>query len=162
MGLIDTGVIRRIDDLGRIVITKEVRRKLRLHEGDPLQIFVNEDDSTIVLKRYSPLNAMSQYADIVIKTLHNAGLPSVAIYDLDYIVKGCIIGSNMTPDNVRRIDLYKFEIQPVNDMDDVWAYPLNHCGENVGFIVGHDVQRAKSLENVVQAVAEMLRHLCME
>lgn len=49
-----TGVVRRIDDLGRIVIPKEIRRTLRIKEGDPLEIFT-EKDGDIILKKYSPI-----------------------------------------------------------------------------------------------------------
>ena len=49
-----TGVVRRIDDLGRIVIPKEIRKTLRIKEGDPLEIFT-EKDGDIILKKYSPI-----------------------------------------------------------------------------------------------------------
>ena len=51
-----TGIIRRIDDLGRIVIPKELRKSLRIKNGDSLEIFVNQDD--IVLKKYSPTESI--------------------------------------------------------------------------------------------------------
>ena len=54
-----TGVIRRIDDLGRIVITKEIRRKLEIHEGDPLELYVGED--FVALKKYNPTRTVESY-----------------------------------------------------------------------------------------------------
>ena len=48
-----TGIVRRIDDLGRVVIPKEIRRTLRIREGDPLEIFTDSDGG-IILKKYSP------------------------------------------------------------------------------------------------------------
>lgn len=57
-----TGVVRRIDDLGRVVIPKEIRRTMRIREGDSLEIFVNQSGE-VVLKKYSPI------ADI--SALHN-------------------------------------------------------------------------------------------
>lgn len=51
-----TGIVRRVDDLGRIVITKEIRRKLNIREGDPLELFVGED--FVVLKRYNPAKSV--------------------------------------------------------------------------------------------------------
>lgn len=49
-----TGIVRRIDDLGRVVIPKEIRRTLRIREGDPLEIFLS-DDGGCMLKKYSPM-----------------------------------------------------------------------------------------------------------
>ena len=51
-----TGVIRRIDDLGRIVITKEFRRKMNIHEGDPLELYEGED--FIAFKKYNPTKSV--------------------------------------------------------------------------------------------------------
>ena len=47
-----TGIIRRIDDLGRVVIPKEIRRKMRIREGDPLEIFVNENEGLVCFQKY--------------------------------------------------------------------------------------------------------------
>lgn len=56
-----TGIVRRIDDLGRIVIPKEIRRNLHIREGDPLEIFL-EEDGGVVLKKYSIMGEFSSYA----------------------------------------------------------------------------------------------------
>ena len=53
-----TGIVRRIDDLGRVVIPKEVRRSMRIKEGDPLEIFVNPQDGTVSFKKYQPFEQM--------------------------------------------------------------------------------------------------------
>ncbi len=80
-----TGVVRRIDDLGRIVIPKEIRRTMRMKEGDPLEIFT-EASGEIVLKKYSVMaqleNFSRQYADNLYKV---SGLPAV-ICDTDHVV----------------------------------------------------------------------------
>ena len=52
-----TGIVRRIDDLGRVVIPKEIRRTLRIREGDPLEIFVDRDGE-VILKKYSPIGEL--------------------------------------------------------------------------------------------------------
>ena len=49
-----TGIVRRIDDLGRVVIPKEIRRTLRIREGDPLEIFTDREGG-VILKKYSPI-----------------------------------------------------------------------------------------------------------
>ena len=80
-----TGIVRRIDDLGRIVIPKEIRRTLRIREGDPLEIFT-DNDGGIVFRKYSPIGEMGsfavQYADALTKT---AGKPYL-ICDRDHVV----------------------------------------------------------------------------
>lgn len=56
-----TGIVRRIDDLGRVVIPKEIRRTLRIREGDPLEIFTDRDGG-VILKKYSPIEELSNFA----------------------------------------------------------------------------------------------------
>ena len=53
-----TGIVRRIDDLGRVVIPKEIRRTLRIREGDPLEIFTDREGG-VILKKYSPIGELS-------------------------------------------------------------------------------------------------------
>ena len=57
-----TGIVRRIDDLGRIVVPKEIRRTLRIREGDALEIFTDREGE-IILKKYSQLGEMGNFAD---------------------------------------------------------------------------------------------------
>ena len=56
-----TGIVRRIDDLGRVVVPKEIRRTLRIREGDPLEIFTDRDGE-IILKKYSPIGELGVFA----------------------------------------------------------------------------------------------------
>ncbi|MDO4941310.1 MAG: stage V sporulation T C-terminal domain-containing protein [Lachnospiraceae bacterium] len=56
-----TGIVRRIDDLGRVVVPKEIRRTLRIREGDPLEIFTDRDGE-IILKKYSPIEELGEFA----------------------------------------------------------------------------------------------------
>ncbi|ARI75452.1 stage V sporulation protein T [Halobacillus mangrovi] len=67
-----TGIVRRIDDLGRVVIPKEIRRTLRIREGDPLEIFVDREGE-VILKKYSPISELGdfakEYADALSETL---------------------------------------------------------------------------------------------
>ena len=56
-----TGIVRRIDDLGRVVIPKEIRRTLRIREGDPLEIFVDREGE-VILKKYSPIGELGDFA----------------------------------------------------------------------------------------------------
>ena len=80
-----TGIVRRIDDLGRVVIPKEIRRSMRIREGDPLEIFVDREGQ-IILKKYSPIGELAdmarEYAEAMNETL---GQP-VLIADRDNII----------------------------------------------------------------------------
>lgn len=80
-----TGIVRRIDDLGRVVIPKELRRSLRIREGEPLEIYT-DNEGGVVFKKYSPIGEVGeftmQYAEAINKS---TGLP-VAICDLDNII----------------------------------------------------------------------------
>ena len=68
-----TGIVRRIDDLGRIVIPKEIRRTLRIREGDPLEIFTNREGE-IMLKKYSPIGELGEFAASYAESLsHTTG-----------------------------------------------------------------------------------------
>ena len=74
-----TGIVRRIDELGRVVIPKEIRRTLRIREGDPLEIFTDHDGE-VVLKKYSPIGEIAaiakDYTDSLYRTLGHVALIS--------------------------------------------------------------------------------------
>lgn len=80
-----TGIVRRIDDLGRVVIPKEIRRTMRIREGDPLEIYT-DNDGEVIFKKYSPIGEMgniaSQYSEVLYKT---SGFPAV-ICDRDHVI----------------------------------------------------------------------------
>ncbi len=80
-----TGIVRRIDDLGRIVIPKEIRRTLRIREGDALEIFTDAQGG-VIFKKYSPVGELSTFASQYAEVLNRiAGLPMV-ICDRDHVV----------------------------------------------------------------------------
>lgn len=80
-----TGIVRRIDDLGRVVIPKEIRRSLRIREGEPLEIFTNEEGG-VVFQKYSPVGEFGEFTAQYAEALHKtAGFP-VAICDLDNVI----------------------------------------------------------------------------
>lgn len=80
-----TGIVRRIDDLGRVVIPKEIRRTLRIREGDPLEIFTDREGE-VILKKYSPIGELTEFATEFAESLYeNVGHTSV-ICDRDTIV----------------------------------------------------------------------------
>ena len=80
-----TGIVRRIDDLGRVVIPKEIRRTMRIREGDPLEIYT-DSEGDVIFKKYSPVGELapfaSQYADVL-----SRGTPlAVLICDRDHCI----------------------------------------------------------------------------
>ena len=80
-----TGVVRRIDDLGRIVIPKEIRKTLHIKEGDPLEIFTDRDGE-IILKKYSPIGELSEFASEYAETLANTSGHIACITDKDTVI----------------------------------------------------------------------------
>ncbi|HOL17724.1 MAG TPA: stage V sporulation protein T [Bacillota bacterium] len=80
-----TGIVRRIDDLGRVVIPKEIRRTLRIREGDPLEIFVDRDGE-VILKKYSPIGELSEFAQEYADSLYEAMGHISCIADRDTII----------------------------------------------------------------------------
>ena len=80
-----TGIVRRIDDLGRVVIPKEIRRTMRIREGDPLEIYT-DSDGEVIFKKYSLIGELSpfaaQYAEVLYK---NTGVPTI-VCDKDHVI----------------------------------------------------------------------------
>ncbi len=80
-----TGIVRRIDELGRIVVPKEIRRTLRIREGDPLEIFTNHEGG-IILKKYSPIGELGDMAKEYVESVANVAKCTVCVADRDQIV----------------------------------------------------------------------------
>ena len=80
-----TGIVRRIDDLGRVVIPKEIRRTMRIREGDPLEIYTNSEGE-VIFKKYSAMSELSENAANVAEVMYKtAGCP-VVVFDKDHVV----------------------------------------------------------------------------
>lgn len=86
-----TGIVRRIDDLGRVVIPKEIRRTLRIRESDPLEIFTDHEGS-IILKKYSPIGEMGVFAKQYAESLSQVSGHVALIADRDVFIAAA--GSN--------------------------------------------------------------------
>ena len=80
-----TGIVRRIDDLGRVVIPKEIRRTLRIREGDPLEIFTDKDGE-VIFKKYSPIGELSDFAAQICDSLHRSTDALAAVCDRDAVI----------------------------------------------------------------------------
>ena len=99
-----TGIVRRIDDLGRVVNPKEIRRTMRIREGDPLEIYTDREGG-VIFKKYSPIGELSsfasQYADVLYRS---CGLP-ILVCDRDH----CIAASGISKKEVARNLLSTYE-----------------------------------------------------
>ena len=80
-----TGIVRRIDDLGRVVIPKEIRRTMRIREGDPLEIYTDREGE-VIFKKYSPIGELASFAAQYAETLYKTCNMSVIISDRDAVV----------------------------------------------------------------------------
>jgi len=77
-----TGIVRRIDDLGRVVIPKEIRRTMRIREGDPLEIYTDKEGG-VIFKKYSLMGGLGEFATQLSETLHKTTGRIVIITDRD-------------------------------------------------------------------------------
>ena len=80
-----TGIVRRVDDLGRIVIPKEIRRTLRIREGDPLEIYT-EKDGGVIFRKYSPMGDLQEFASQMCESIGSATGHIAAVSDRDAII----------------------------------------------------------------------------
>ena len=80
----ETGILRRIDELGRIVVPKEIRKKLKIREGDNLDIFVSEDN--VILRKYSPLNDLETILTILLAALKKINNVVIVVTDLSKVI----------------------------------------------------------------------------
>ncbi len=80
-----TGIVRRIDDLGRVVIPKEIRRTMRIREGDPLEIYTDRDGE-VIFKKYSPIGELLAFASQYAETLYKTSDLPIIVTDRDTVV----------------------------------------------------------------------------
>ena len=142
-----TGIVRRIDDLGRIVIPKEIRRNLHIREGDPLELYTV--DGGVVFKKYSP---MGEYADIFekcSKALSHLGIPN-ALYDRDGIIAGGRkIFPNKAPDEITKDPFV---------VDNITFLPFWVDGDLYGYVAVSRID-AETKIDIIKAVVEVGRKL---
>lgn len=98
-----TGIVRRIDDLGRVVIPKEIRRTMRIREGDPLEIYTSRDGE-VIFKKYSLLGGVEDFAAELCETMSRSTGSVCAVTDRDTIIavaggsKRELMGKRITPE----------------------------------------------------------------
>ena len=97
-----TGIVRRIDDLGRVVIPKEIRRTMRIREGDPLEIYTSKDGE-VIFKKYSLMGGVDEFAAQLCETLSKSTGATVAVTDRDSVIAAAgsarrdLIGKRISP-----------------------------------------------------------------
>lgn len=171
-----TGIVRRIDDLGRVVIPKEIRRTMRIREGDPLEIFT-DNDGEVIFKKYSPIGELSglagQYADVLQKT----GNMPVVICDRDHVVAVAGISKKELMERRVSSQLEEFmegrksyarsaaesrKLQPVEGIDyyALVQYPIIAAGDVCGSVMfiapDQSMQAGDTETKLIQAAAAFL------
>ncbi|MFC3040978.1 stage V sporulation protein T [Virgibacillus xinjiangensis] len=164
-----TGIVRRIDDLGRVVIPKEIRRTLRIREGDPLEIFVDREGE-VILKKYSPISELGHFAKEYAEALFDSLQYPVLICDRDEIIavagdskKDYLnknIGSQiakMIENRSQTFETEKSTVEVIDGKEQEWdSYclsPVIANGDPIGCVVIFSAEDGK-LSNVEQKAAE--------
>lgn len=123
-----TGIVRRIDDLGRVVIPKEIRRNMNIREGDPLEIFI--EDGGVVFKKYSLLSSFAPQAAHIQKVLSINSI-SASVFDNSSLLCGPRpFGMSKTPDEWLNIRNWGTEWKGKS----LFVTPIIAEGEVIGFI----------------------------
>ena len=123
-----TGIIRRIDDLGRVVIPREIRRSLKIHEGDPLEILIEKN--CVSFKKYSALGFMDdETLRIALAMAKNSGLRPIAIYDRGTKLRGSENFPLYVPDK------WEHERKPFAYNNTYGVYPIITDSELMGYVV---------------------------
>ena len=141
-----TGIVRRIDDLGRVVIPKEIRRTMRIREGDPLEIYT-ENDGEVIFKKYSPIGELSPFAGQYAEVLyHAAGVP-VLICDRDQCVASAGIPKKEALD--RRVSTQLEEIMEARRTH------VTKAGDQRRFLAVEGVDRAAAVAIPIIAAGDV-------
>lgn len=147
-----TGIVRRIDDLGRVVIPKEIRRTMRIREGDPLEIFTS-NDGEVVFKKYSPMGELApfavQYADVMARALGQA----VLISDRDHVI--AVAG-------VPKKELHERAVSPM--LEDVMEGRRTHlarAGESVHMTAVEGVERYVGAAVPIVSAGDVIGSVCL-
>ena len=129
-----TGIVRRIDDLGRVVVPKEFRWVLRIREGDPLEIYTSTSGE-IILKKYSPISDMSQFAGEYAETVSKILGGTIIVSDTDQIIAASGSGKKEYTDKHIDPELDKI-IQSKNRVlnDNKIIIPIVSHGDPIGSI----------------------------
>lgn len=145
-----TGVVRRIDELGRIVIPKEIRKTLRIKEGESLEIYLDNNEN-ILLKKYSSMNQLSDFAQNFTDAINSFTKHEVIITDTDSIIAASgefkkkyldqNISEKLSRSITRRENLfekYEKEMEIIDGIQEVRTYAMNTIvvnGDAIGLVL---------------------------
>ena len=167
-----TGIIRRIDDLGRVVIPKELRKTLRINNGDSLEIFVDNED--IILKKYSPMESIEDAAARYVDSFNQVIKHSVIVTDKDRVIaasgslKKRYLGKQITEFTERGIERRDSFVERqrktfsfVQDIEDFGYYSFSSIiseGDTIGsvIIISVDNPILESEEKMANILAKLL------
>lgn len=155
-----TGIVRRIDDLGRVVIPKEIRRTMRIREGDPLEIYTNAGGE-VIFKKYSPIGELSNLATEYADALSQGTKLAVVICDRDHCVAAAGISKKEVLERSVTAELenimesrqvYKAENSELYALDGVnkpvcFASPIISAGDVTGCVVLLESDSIKKAED---------------
>ena len=169
-----TGVVRRIDDLGRVVIPKEIRKTLRIKEGDPLEIFTDKEGE-VILKKYSPIGELSEFATGYAETLAKTTGHIACITDKDTVIavsggsKKEFLEQDVSPElesimdekesytsqenNGLSIPITKNDNREIKYYAQV-VYPIISDGVVIGSVILLSIERNTKMTEVEQKVAQ--------
>lgn len=146
-----TGIVRRIDDLGRVVIPKEIRRTMRIREGDPLEIYTSREGE-VIFKKYSLLGGVEDFAGQICESLSKTTGAICAVTDRDTLVAVAgggrreLLGKHISPELEELLEtrkIYQFEsgqqAKPVSDISEKFltllAAPILSEGDLLGAVL---------------------------
>lgn len=124
-----TGIIRRIDDLGRIVIPKELRRTLRLREGDPMEIFT--EDGGVVYRPYRAFDNYKTEFEMACRLLRWQDVNNYAVFDQ----RNRVSDYNLKTDEHPNGHWFDIRYPAFDQASNLWVYPVCADGEIMGFVV---------------------------
>ena len=170
-----TGIVRRIDDLGRVVIPKEIRRTMRIREGDPLEIYTSRDGE-VIFKKYSLLGGIEDFAGELCETMSRSTGAVCAVTDRDTVIavagggKRELLGKRLSGELEQIMEDRKiYQHQPgereifVTDTGDAYraavAAPIIAEGDVLGlvlFVTDSDKATGETEYKLAQAIAAFL------
>lgn len=146
-----TGIVRRIDDLGRVVIPKEIRRTMRIREGDPLEIYTG-GDGDVIFKKYSPIGELSQLAGDYAESMADGTELPVIICDKD----NCVAAAGLSKREV-------LERRLSTELEELMEHrkPYVYSGAGMGFFPLEGVDKTAAVVMPIISSGDVIGAVCL-